>query len=80
VIGQQLIIFLAPAHRLGAVAFEVCPKSFPTIQTSIFPFLARFILLMGTTPGVRFSVFRTHQKSSKQHSKLSGISNTASFK
>ncbi len=79
-IAQRLTIFLPPAHRLGAVSFEVCPKSFPTIRSSIFPFLARFILLLSTTPSVQFSVFRPLQKSPKRDSKLSGISDPASFK
>jgi hypothetical protein len=79
-IGHALTIFIAFAYRFGAAPPDVCPESFSNDRSSIFRRPRRLILPLSTSQPIPFSVAHTHQKSSNRHSKLSSISETASFK
>jgi hypothetical protein len=79
-IGHALTIFIAPVHRPRAVLPEVCSKSFRTDRGSIFHRPRHLILPRNTPQRIPFSGSSTRQKSPNCHSKLSSISETASFK
>jgi hypothetical protein len=79
-IGHALTIFIAFAHRLGAVSPDVCPKSFLIDRSSIFHLLRSYVLPRSASQTLLFRVFRTPQQSPNRHSKHRGFSETASFK
>jgi hypothetical protein len=79
-IDHASIIFIGPAHRLGAVLAKVCLKSVLINRSRIFHCPPHHIRFLSPSQTIPPSVFRACAKSPDRDSKLSSISQTASFK